>query len=156
MDDATAAALQTIASPRSEASQAPSVVDSAAVQQLLGVLGEDVSSLQATQLLFRTKGDVARAVNEFYEPSPAVSASAGAGISSAASALPPQKDQAVSKGMAASWKWTCACAVFSQSLFLELSALASCRRVLCMFSNKLFPRIGADSGETSHTIICNE
>lgn len=66
MDQDTAADLRTIASPRSI--KASAEAGPSPIAQLIGILGEDVSQAQASRLLFEANGDVARAVNEFYEP----------------------------------------------------------------------------------------
>lgn len=73
MDEDTAAALLRIASPRQQsATGLETDGNSEAVQQLLGILGSEVSSMQAVQLLFKSRGNVARAVNAYYDPSPAL------------------------------------------------------------------------------------
>ena len=120
LDQDTEEALRSIASPR-KAQQAGSATSSL-LEQLLAVLGDGVSHTQASQLLFKARGDIARAVNLFYDPqsstapvtgtqqavqSPQRTKSAGSGSAKRAkrSAGSPAKTQPTSKkGKAASAK----------------------------------------------------
>lgn len=61
--DQDTAALLSIAFPKQA-----EAVSASALAQLVGVLGDAVSPREASQLLFKARGDVTRAINCFYDP----------------------------------------------------------------------------------------